>query len=151
VKIDLYRPACPDSFEANVIGRLAGLEVELSEFSLNEVIDCCEFVGRLLHNPRSHQFPAFSGLDWGNGFAALRRGRDWFRADVEAWLKRNYRADGLPIRLGRLLGWASEILVDSEGVSTSGYDHLESPLGVQISNTIRAACDGLLTGDGAPT
>lgn len=110
---------------------------------LADFIDCSEFLGRLLNNPRQHSVPPFSAMDLQTGYAVLKDGCRSVAGHVSSWLDAN-PVFPMALTVRQLLGWAADYLVsDDEGLDPV-LDDPSNLLLIAVSEMIRAECGRFL-------
>ncbi|WP_168270463.1 TniQ family protein [Rhizobium leguminosarum] len=100
-----------DAFEYYLLERLGVVNAStfrplLEGLSLDQVIDHCAFLGRLLSNPFSRKTPAERSSDCQVGFAALRDNKDELERSIEAWLLAETTQALRNKGLEKAFGWA---------------------------------------------
>ncbi len=98
------------SFEYYLLQRLrvvdcANERLLLDGVPLDRVIDWCEFVGRILNNPRTGKTPKGRSEDWQIGFEALSGTRGDLETKLERWLLASTTQDLRNRGIEMAFGW----------------------------------------------
>ncbi len=131
------------AFESHVIATLLRPQSGRSPKYVAHLAEACEFLGRLLGNPRQPVVPPHTLADLARGYELLTSGTEGVSASVRQWLESN--GDPLPaVKLGHLLGWAAYHLETMDRPLDPLMDNEPNPLLDEVANIVRCECQRLL-------